>query len=133
MSDKRLFKMCRDDFSNCHAWKVNLSNLSVQPIAIHDLTEDEPVISLTEFILSDGTIMDGFCFAYDETGFAVFGQDGESFEICSSHRCSTEEVAQVKYKIGKDESQIFPIFYRLMIKVFGREVLGSIDVGGPNP
>ncbi len=120
----------QEDFKKRHLWSAKLRALNeVAPAKnIQNVEDDEPYIVSIEYILNNGEKYDGYCYIYDETGFHLFDNYGRTILISISPCCTGNEAMTLGKALELKVSSIFPIHYTSPVKIFGRELSGSIMI-----
>jgi len=119
------------DFECSPIWLVELPErafaTAVEPV--DDITVYGPYVALTAYVLADGTVVSGYCFAYDCSGHVVFCTDAEPIYLADyCDGCSPEGAARFAKRIGKEVEEIFPIRFKVSVTYYGSVQEGEITV-----
>jgi hypothetical protein len=119
------------DFECNPVWLVELPDrafaTAVEPI--DDIAVYDAYVALTVYLLADGTIVNGYCFAYDCSGHVVFSTDGDPIYLADyGDSCSLEDAASFAKRLGKTVEEVFPIGFKVSVTYYGSVQEGRITV-----
>lgn len=133
---KRLAELTLEDLRARPVWRYEGgtgAEALVEPAKRDSLSrsDDEIFLAATAFELFDASRHEGFCFPADDSGLdylqpAIVTASGHvAFWFESSRE---PEVIERQWKaLGKGPEQIFPVTFRCLVPVDGREVAGRIE------
>ena len=133
---KRLVDLTLEDLRASPVWRYEGgagAEALVEPARRNALSrsDDEIFLAATAFELFDASRHDGFCFPADDSGLdylqpaivTASGHVGFWFE----QPMEPEAVERQWRALGKGPEQIFPVTFRCLVPVDGREVAGRIE------
>lgn len=134
MTEKRLIDLNEKDLIDYPIWKHRMEN-DIEMVCkssdkeITEGTTDGHIV-LTEFILNNGTKLNGFCSPQDTSGLdyvqpVLFTQNGQ-VNLCRNN-CWDNKAEQIALKqIGLTKHQVFPIMFKTKIKCHNEFYSGTL-------
>lgn len=133
---KRLVELTLEDLRANPVWRYeggSGAEALVEPADRDALSraDDEIFLAATAFEFFDTSLHQGFCFPADDSGLdylqpAVITPAGH-FNFWFEQRTEAEALDRQWRALGKGPEQVFPVTFRCLVPVDGREVAGRID------